>query len=440
MAFNPSIKRKEEKYRDIDTRISSFLEAKIPLKKEEIYEQCQRCLQCPNPTCEKGCPLHLPIKSFIKALFDNDEDKAFELINGVTPISLICSIVCDYSSQCEGNCIRAKRNEAVKIGAIHRYIASLEKPLNPKKKAVNSKKIAVIGAGPSGLALAYKLYEEGYQITVYEREKEIGGVPHYSIPEFRLTNEDLRKAFRIFKETDIEFKLGIEVSLNEIIDEYDVVYIATGTQKSKYMGIPGEDLPGVITSEEFLKDIKLNKGLEKYKDYNHVFVVGGGNVAMDVSRTLLRLGKKPTIVYRRSIEEAPCRKDEIIEAQEEGVNFAFLNNPVEYIGEDKLTQLKLIKMELGEPDESGRRSPQEVKDSEYMVDADLVVLAIGSSLENKYISDIELKRNLIITNNYQTSNPKVFAGGDAVTGPNTVVHAVKAGLDAAIEITNYLEK
>ena len=440
MAFNPAIKRKEENYRDIDTRISSFLEAKIPLKKEEIYEQCQRCLQCPNPTCEKGCPLHLPIKSFIKALLDNDEDKAFELINNVTPISLICSIVCDYSSQCEGNCIRAKRNEAVKIGAIHRYIASLEKPLNPKKNTAKSKNIAVIGAGPSGLALAYKLYEEGYNITVYEREKEIGGVPHFSIPEFRLSNEDLRKAYRVFKETDIEFKLEKEVHIKDIINEYDAIYIATGTQKSKYMNILGEDKAGVITSEEFLKDIKINKNLEKYKEYNHVYVVGGGNVAMDVSRTLLRLGKKPTIVYRRSIEEAPCRKDEILEAQEEGVYFAFLNNPVEYIGEDKVTHLKLIKMELGEPDESGRRSPQEVKDSEYMVDADLVILAIGSSLENKHVEDIELKRNLILANNYQTSNPKVFAGGDAVTGPNTVVHAIKAGLEAANEIINFLEK
>lgn len=440
MAFNPTIKRKEENYIDIDTRISSFLEAKIPLKKEEIYEQCQRCLQCPNPTCEKGCPLHLPIKSFIKALLDNDEDKAFELINNVTPISLICSIVCDYSSQCEGNCIRAKRNEAVKIGAIHRYIASLEKPLNPKKNTAKPKKIAVIGAGPSGLALAYKLYQEGYNITVYEREKEIGGVPHFSIPEFRLSNEDLRKAYRIFKETDIKFKLEKEVHIKDIINEYDAIYIATGTQKSKYMNIKGEDKAGVITSEEFLKDIKLNKNLEKYKEYNHVYVVGGGNVAMDVSRTLLRLGKKPTIVYRRSIEEAPCRKDEILEAQEEGVHFAFLNNPVEYIGEDKLTQLKLIKMELGEPDESGRRSPQEVKGSEYMVDADLVILAIGSSLENKHVEDIELKRNLILTNNYQTSNPKVFAGGDAVTGSNTVVHAVKAGLEAADTIKNFLLK
>ena len=205
------------------------------------------------------------------------------------------------------------------------------------------------------------------------------------------------------------------------------------------MGIPGEDLEGVYTSEEFLRDIKIDRNFDKYRKYQNVYVVGGGNVAMDVSRTLIRLGKKTTIVYRRSIDEAPCRKDELEDAKEEGVILSFLTNPVSYQGNGKLESATFIKMELGEPDESGRRSPVEIKGSEYTLPADCVILAIGSNLEKEFVEGIELNRNAVKVDNYHTSNPKVFAGGDVVTGSNTVVHAIKAGIEASLEIDRFLK-
>ena len=440
MAFDPKITRKEQSSLPIKERINSFREVTIPFKEEDILEQAKRCLNCPNPQCVKGCPLSLPIPQMIELISKGEKLEAYKLINDVSPLSGICSIVCDHASQCEGHCIRNKKGEAVTIGAIHRYIAYLDEQYDFKVAKDNGKRVAIIGAGPSGLSASIELRKLGYQVTLYERELRIGGVPYYGIPNFRLDDKELRKSYDFINKIGVDIRLNTEVSVNDILDQYDAIYLAIGTQKSKYMGIPGEDLEGVYTSEAFLKDIKVDHNYSKYEAYHNVIVVGGGNVAMDVSRTLVRLGKKTTIVYRRSIDEAPCRKDELEDTKEEGVILSFLTNPVKYEGNNKLEKATLIKMELCEPDESGRRSPVEIKGSEYTIPCDCVILAIGSGIEKEYINDIELNRNVVKVDNYHTSNQKVFAGGDVVTGSNTVVHAVKAGIDAAKEIDIFLSK
>ena len=439
MAFDPKITRKEQNNISLEKRISSFDEVVIPFSKEEAKEQCKRCLNCPKPRCVEGCPIHLPIPQMISLISNNQEKEAFKLINDVSPLSGICAIVCDHASQCEGHCIRGLKDKPVNIGAIHRYVAYLNEQYKFDIPASNNKKVGIIGAGPSGLSCAIELRKKGYQVTVFEKEMRIGGVPYYGIPNFRLDDKNLRLSLDVFYKAGIDFKLNREIKLEEIIDQFDAIYIAIGTQKSKKMGIPGEDLEGIYASEEFLKDIKVDQNYSKYEKYKNVFVVGGGNVAMDAARTALRLGKNTTIIYRRSIEEAPCRKDELNEAKEEGVNLSFLTNPISYEGNGKLEKINVINMELGKPDESGRRSPVEIKGSEHSITADLVILAIGSGLEKDGVSNIELNRNLIKTDNYQTSNPKVFAGGDAVTGSNTVVHAIKAGIEASFKIVDYLE-
>ena len=439
MAFDPKIARKEQAHIALDKRINSFDDVIIPFNEEEILEQAKRCINCPVPQCVKGCPLSLPIPQMIKLISEGKKKEAYQLINEVSPLSGICAIVCDHAAQCEGHCIRKNNAGSVNIGAIHRYVAYLNEEYNPPLKEDNGKKVAVIGAGPSGLTVAIELRKLGYQVTVYEREMRIGGVPYYGIPGFRLNDKELRKTIDVINKYKIDIKLNKEVKVDDIVDQYDAIYLALGTQKSKRMGISGEELEGIYTSEEFLKDIKIDRNYSKYEKYQNIIVVGGGNVAMDVSRTLVRLNKKPTIVYRRSIDEAPCRKDELDEAKAEGVNLSFLTNPVSYQGNGKIEEATFIRMELGEPDESGRRSPVEIKGSEYTKPVDCVILAIGSNLEKEYVNGIELNRNLIKVNNYQTSNPKVFAGGDIVTGSNTVVHAIKAGIEASKVIDNYLK-
>ena len=439
MAFDINVKRKEQPKLKIEERISSFLETVKPFIKEEILEQTKRCLSCPNPKCVEGCPIHLPIPQFIKAIGEGRDEEAYDLVYNVSPLSGICAIVCDQAKQCEGKCIRGIKDKPVNIGAIHRYISFLDYYKKPNICIKKDAKVAIIGAGPSGLSCGYELAKNGYNVTIYEKESSIGGVPYFGIPQFRLADKELNNALKPFLDVGISFIFNSKVKLDDIIDKFDAFYIAIGTQISKKMWIKGEDLPGVISGEEFLKDIKIFHNLDKYKDYKNIFVVGAGNVAMDVSRTMRRLNKNVTIVYRRSIDEAPCRKDELDEAKEEGVELKFLTNPVEFIGKDKLEQIKLIKMELGEPDASGRRKPIEIPNTEYLLDADCVVLALGSNIEEDIVNGIDLDHHLIKVNNHQTSNPKVFAGGDCVTGSNTVVHAVKAGLDAAKEIAEYLK-
>ena len=440
MAFDPKIDRKEQSKIALENRKNSFNEVIIPFKEEDILEQTKRCLSCPVPKCEEGCPIHLPIRDMIKLISNGQKKEAYDLINNVSPINGICSIVCDHASQCEGHCIRGLKSEPVNIGAIHRYVAFLDEEFTFSKKDKNGKKVAVIGAGPSGITCAYELTKLGYEVTVYEREAKLGGVPYYGIPNFRLNIEDLDKILEKYKDFGIKFVFNKEVSVNDIINDYDAIYVAIGTQKSKYMRIPGEELNGVYTSEEFLRDIKVLNDIKKYQKYHNIFVVGGGNVAMDVSRTAIRLNKKTTIVYRRSIDEAPCRKDELEEAKEEGVILSFLTNPVAFVGNEKVEQIKLIKMELGEPDESGRRSPVEIKGSEYLLDADCVILAIGQGIEKEYVDGINLKWNLVEVNeDYQTSNRKVFAGGDVVSGSSTVVNAIKAGILASKNIDKFLK-
>ena len=441
MAFDIKVARKEQNKIDLNRRKTTFEEIVVPFQKEDILEQTKRCLSCPNPKCEEGCPLHLPIRDMIKLISQGKEEEAFQLINNVSPFNGICAIVCDHAAQCEGHCVRGIKDKPVNIGAIHRYTAFLDYEFKMDKKSDNDKKVAIIGAGPSGLSCAFELRKEGYQVTIYERENHVGGVAYYGIPNFRFKLEDLSKISKKCSDFGVNLQLNQEIKLFDIIDQYDAIYVAIGTQKSKYMRIPGEDLKGIFTSEEFLKDIKINHNIDKYNEYHSAIVIGGGNVAMDVSRTLIRLGKDTTIVYRRSIEEAPARKDEIEEAKEEGIKFSFLNNPVMFLGSDKLEKIKIIKMELGEPDASGRRRPVEIPNSEYDLKADMVVLAIGQEIEKQYLDNIELNWGTIkINENYQTNIEKVFAGGDAVTGSKTVVHAIKEGINASKSIISFLNK
>ena len=441
MAFDIKVVRKEQDKIPLDKRIESFDEVIVPFSKEDILEQTKRCLSCPKPQCEEGCPLHLPIRDMIKLISNGQEKEAFKLINDVSPLSGICAV----------ECIRGIKDKPVNIGAIHRYVATLNEEYQINKCEANNKKIAIIGGGPSGLSCAYELYKLGYDVTIYEREKQIGGVANYGIPRFRLDKTILDNIYSFLSKTDIKFIFNKEVAIKDIENEYDAIYLATGTQKSKLMGIPGENLDGVYTSEEILKGAdffekysslknRLVKLSGKKEEKQKAIVVGGGNVAMDVARTLIRTHYDVTIVYRRSINEAPCRKDELDEAIEEGVNMAFLNNPVAFIGKDKLEAVQIIKMELGEADASGRRSPVEVKGSEYTLPCDIAVLAIGQGIEKQFVDGIDLNRNLVVINEqYQTSNPKVFAGGDVVSGSNTVVHAVKAGIEASKYIDLYLK-
>ena len=444
-------------------RATNFQEVCLGYNLEEAQAEASRCLKCKNARCMTGCPVSIDIPSFIKEVEDGNIEGAYDVISKYSALPAVCGRVCPQEAQCESKCVRGVKGEAVSIGKLERFVAdwARENGVTPKVTAEKKgKKVAVIGSGPAGLTCAGDLAKKGYDVTIFEALHEAGGVLSYGIPEFRLP-----KSTVVAAEVENVKKLGVKIETNVVIgkattvDElmkeegFDAVFIGSGAGLPKFMGIPGENANGVFSANEYLTRSNLMKAFKE--DYatpivggKKVAVVGGGNVAMDAARTALRLGAEVHIVYRRSEEELPARVEEVHHAKEEGIIFDLLTNPKEILVDDngQVCGMKVIKMELGEPDASGRRRPVEVPGSEYTLDVDTVIMSLGTS-PNPLISstteglDIN-KYKCIVANeeNGATTKEGVFAGGDAVTGAATVILAMGAGKAAAEGIDEYLSK
>ena len=426
-------------------------------------EESQRCLGCKKPKCVEGCPVSINIPAFIEAVKEEKFEEAFKVISESSSLPAVCGRVCPQESQCEGKCIRGIKGDPVSIGKLERFVADWArengiKPEAPAEK--NGKKVAVIGSGPAGLTCAGDLAKLGYDVTIFEALHKAGGVLVYGIPEFRLPKDRVVgpevenvKSLGVKIETDVI--IGKTVKLDELLEDegFDAVFIGSGAGLPKFMGIPGEQANGVCSANEFLTRNNLMKAFDENYDTpivrgKKVVVVGGGNVAMDAARTALRLGAETHIVYRRSEEELPARVEEVHHAKEEGIIFNLLTNPVE-IHEDEngwVSGITCIRMELGEPDASGRRRPVEIPGSEFRIDCDTVIMALGTS-PNPLISSttkgLEINRRKCIVASEDTgatSKEGVYAGGDAVTGAATVILAMGAGKAAAKGIHEYLSQ
>ena len=441
-------------------RATNFEEVCLGYNKEEAMEEATRCLNCKNARCIQGCPVSINIPAFIAEIKEGNIEEAYKVIGQSSALPAICGRVCPQESQCESKCVRGIKGDAVSIGKLERFVAdyALENDIKPEKpEKTNGHKVAVIGSGPSGLTCAGDLAKLGYEVTVFEALHELGGVLVYGIPEFRLPKETVVQA-----EVENVKKLGVKIETNVIVgksvridelmeDGYEAVFIGSGAGLPRFMGIPGENANGVFSANEYLTRSNLMKAFKDEYDTpivagTKVAVVGGGNVAMDAARTALRLGAEVHIVYRRGEDELPARAEEVHHAKEEGIIFDLLTNPTEILVDEKgwVKGMKCIRMELGEADASGRRSPVEVPGSEFEMELDTVIMSLGTS-PNPLISsttkglDIN-KRKCIIAdeNNGQTSKIGVFAGGDAVTGAATVILAMGAGKAAAKGIDEYL--
>lgn len=444
-----------------EVRAKNFEEVCLGYNKEEAMEEASRCLNCKNARCITGCPVNINIPAFIAEVKEGNFEKASQVIGESSALPAVCGRVCPQESQCEGKCILGIKGEPVSIGKLERFTADWARenniaPIPAKEK--KGKKVAVIGSGPAGLTCAGDLAKMGYDVKIFEALHEAGGVLVYGIPEFRLPKQTV-----VAHEVDNVKKLGVEIETNVIIgksitiDEpineegYDAVFIGSGAGLPKFMGIPGEQANGVFSANEFLTRNNLMKAFrDDYDTPIHqgkkVAVIGGGNVAMDAARTALRLGAETYIVYRRSEKELPARVEEVHHAKEEGIQFHLLRNPKEILVDENgwVKGLRVIKMELGEPDESGRRRPVEVPGSEYDLDVDTVIMALGTS-PNPLISsttkglDVNKWQCIIADeNNGATTKEGVYAGGDAVTGAATVILAMGAGKAAAKGIDEYL--
>ena len=455
------LKKVPVREQDAKVRATNFEEVCYGYNKEEAVEESQRCITCKNAKCVEGCPVSIDIPSFIAAVKEEKFEEAFQIISKSSALPAVCGRVCPQESQCEGKCIRGKKGDPISIGKLERFVADWArengiKPAAPSEK--NGKKVAVIGSGPSGLTCAGDLAKLGYDVTIFEALHKAGGVLVYGIPEFRLPKDRVVgpevenvKALGVKIETDVI--VGRTVKLDELIEDegFDAVFIGSGAGLPKFMGIPGETACGVFSANEYLTRNNLMKAF--HEDYDtpivhgkKVVVVGGGNVAMDAARTALRLGAETHIVYRRSEEELPARVEEVHHAKEEGIIFDLLTNPVEILANenDWVTGIKCIRMELGEPDASGRRRPVEVPGSEFVIDCDTVIMSLGTS-PNPLISSttkgLEINRRQCIVateDTGATSKEGVYAGGDAVTGAATVILAMGAGKAAAKGIHEYL--
>ena len=444
-------------------RATNFEEVCLGYNEEEAVAEAGRCLNCKNAQCMKGCPVSINIPAFIQEVKNRNFEKAYEIISESSALPAVCGRVCPQESQCEGKCIRGIKGEAVSIGKLERFVAdwARENGIRPKKaEKMNGHKVAVIGSGPAGLTCAGDLARLGYDVTIFEALHEAGGVLIYGIPEFRLPKQKV-----VAKEVENVKALGVKIETNVVIgksttiDElmkeegFEAVFIGSGAGLPRFMGIPGEQANGVFSANEFLTRNNLMKAFREEYDTpimkgKKVAVVGGGNVAMDAARTALRLGAEVHIVYRRSEEELPARVEEVHHAKEEGIIFDLLTNPTEILVDDNgwVKGMTCIRMELGEPDASGRRSPVEIKGSEFDMELDTVIMSLGTS-PNPLISSttegLEINRRKCIVANEEngaTSKAAVFAGGDAVTGAATVILAMGAGKAAAKGIHEYLSE
>ncbi|MDI6893393.1 MAG: NADPH-dependent glutamate synthase [Bacillota bacterium] len=446
-----------------EERIRNFREVALGLTPELAQEEAERCLQCKNPTCEQGCPVNVRIKEFIGKLRGGDVEGAYRSIWSTNILPSICGRVCPQEEQCERYCLMGKKNEPVAIGRLERYLGdwAREQGLRlAEKPSPNGKRVAVVGSGPAGLTCASDLAQKGYQVTVFEALHVPGGVLMYGIPEFRLPKAVVQAEIDGLRALGVEIRTDAVVGKTLTVDDlfadgYQAVFLGTGAGLPNFLGIPGENLCGVYSANEFLTRINLMKGylFPEYdtpvKSGRRVAVVGAGNVAMDAARCALRLGpEKVYIVYRRTWEEMPARREEIHHAKEEGIEFHLLTAPVEILGDEKgwVKGMVCQRMELGEPDASGRRRPVPIPGSEYHLDVDTVVIAIGTTpnpLVSRSSSGLQTTRwgGLIIDEETgMTTRPGVFAGGDSVTGAATVILAMGAGRRAAAGIDRYLSE
>lgn len=443
-----------------EVRNKNFEEVTLGYTDEMALNEAQRCLHCKNQPCVSGCPVSVPIPEFIRHIVDGDMEGAYQTIKSTNSLPAICGRVCPQETQCESKCVRGIKGEPVGIGRLERYVADWfmeHGTAKDEKPQSNGHKVAVLGSGPSGLTCAGDLAKLGYEVTVFEALHSAGGVLMYGIPEFRLPKKIVQKEIDQLKQMgvtiDTNMVIGKVLSVDEIFDMgYEALYIGTGAGLPSFMNIPGEALVGVYSANEFLTRINLMKAyLEDYDTPiihpRRVAVIGGGNVAMDAARCAKRLGaEEVSIIYRRSEEEMPARKEEIHHAKAEGITFRLLNNPVAIHGDDqgKVNQIECVEMELGEPDASGRRRPIEKEGSNFLLDVDCVVVAIGNSpnpLIRSTTHGIEAnKRGCLVVddNTLQTTREGVYAGGDAVTGAATVILAMGAGKHAARSIDEYI--
>lgn len=447
---------------DPQSRRSNFDEVSLGYTPESARKEAERCLQCKNPGCVRGCPVNVPIPGFIKLLREGDFDGAIGLIREKNVLPAVCGRVCPQEEQCEKFCILGRKHDPVGIGRLERFAADWERrqcSVNvPPVPAPTGKKVAIVGSGPSGLTCAYELARLGHKVVIYEALHEAGGVLFYGIPEFRLPKSIVTCEVEFLKKMGVEIirnaVIGKLITVDELMNDYDACYIATGAGLPRFMNIEGENLNGVYSANEFLTRSNLMKAYDFPRHDTpvirgrRVVVIGGGNVAMDSVRTALRLGaEEATILYRRSEEEMPARREEIHHAREEGVRFEFLSSPVRIIGENGwVKEIECIRMELADPDESGRRRPVKKTGSEFRVPADVVIVAIGTGanpLVQRSSGDIALTGKGYIAADEETgstSKTGVYAGGDIVTGSATVISAMGAGRKAARAIHEHLCK
>ena len=448
---------------DAKVRAANFEEVCLGYNKEEAMEEAVRCINCKNAQCIKGCPVSINIPGFIEKVKEGDIEAAYQVISESSALPAVCGRVCPQESQCEGKCIRGIKGEPISIGKLERFVAdwATENNIKPEgAKEKKGKKVAVIGSGPAGLTCAGDLAKMGYEVTIFEALHEPGGVLVYGIPEFRLPKENVvQKEIENVKSLGVTIEtnviVGKSVTIDELLTEegFSAVFIGSGAGLPKFMGIPGENANGVFSANEYLTRSNLMKDFREDSETpimrgKKVAVVGGGNVAMDAARTALRLGAEVHIVYRRSEEELPARVEEVHHAKQEGIIFDLLTNPVEILEDENnwVCGMKCVKMELGEPDASGRRRPVEIPDSEYVIDCDTVIMSLGTS-PNPLISattkGLETNKWKCIVADEEfgkTSKEGVYAGGDAVTGAATVILAMGAGKAGAKGIDEYLSK
>lgn len=449
------------RHQDADVRRQNFSEVCLGYNKEEAIQEANRCLECKKPKCVSGCPVEIDIPGFIGKLKQGDIEGAAQVIAKDSSLPAVCGRVCPQESQCEGKCVIGIKNEAVSIGKLEKFVADYAREHNintNKTEEKNGKKVAVIGSGPAGLACAGDLAKMGYDVTIFEAMHEPGGVLIYGIPEFRLPKTEVVQAeINNMKELGVKIEtnviVGRTITIDELLEEegFESVFIGSGAGLPKFMGIPGENANGVFSANEFLTRVNLMKA---YKDDymtpvrsgKSVAVIGGGNVAMDAARTAVRLGSETHIVYRRSDAELPARLEEIHHAREEGVIFDTLTNPTEILLDENgdVKGMVCVKMELGEADESGRRRPQVIENSEFVMNVDTVIMALGTSPNPLITSttkglDINKWECIVADEDGITSKEGVFAGGDAVTGAATVISAMGAGRKAAKAMNEYMK-
>ena len=457
---NMSLKKNEMPVQDPIVRSKNFLEVSLGYTEEQAVDEANRCLNCKNKPCVSGCPVSIDIPEFINKIKERDFEGAYQVISRSSSLPAVCGRVCPQETQCECKCVRGIKGEPVAIGRLERFVADWHNA-NCKTETTqpeyNGHKCAIIGAGPSGLACAGDLAKMGYKVTVFEALHLAGGVLVYGIPEFRLPKSIVQREIDNLKMLGVDIQtnvvIGKTVEINELFEQgFDAIFVGSGAGLPRFMNIPGENLKGVYSANEFLTRVNLMKAYENNADTpikhsKNVAIVGGGNVAMDAARSAKRLGAEEVyIVYRRGEAEMPARKEEIEHAKEEGIIFRTLTNPTEITGDEHkfVTGMKCVEMELGEPDASGRRSPVVKDGSEFILDVDCVIMAIGTSpnpLIRNTTEGLDTNRHgcFVTDENGRTSREGVFAGGDAVTGAATVILAMGAGKTAAKAMDEYIK-